>query len=339
MAKDVADKGLGTFALLARTWSQLDAVRHLLERDGVPFRIHHREFHRPFHRRHPVFRLVKALWKASAVTLDSPAEVWVLDRLREWGRDPDAEPALRAALAVVREIDAGRLLRSGRHEPLPLRDLGDALVAASREAALEDAAADAAVPVHLATFHAAKGLEFDRVFVFPATLTPRADAAEERRAYHVAVTRARQRPIVATYCGPDELARDLPAPVRDLRARAATLERTDVAWFDATPADVVLHSPEVLRAQRTIPTLREGEPLTVAWRGGKVALRHERDPDPVCLLSQTGQDRLEELRGRRPRPLTARVHELFVHLERRKADDTVTGDHVVVLPSIRIGPG
>jgi hypothetical protein len=49
--------GSADVAVLARHWSALDAVRCLLDERGVEY-LHHRDFHRPIHRRHPAARVI-----------------------------------------------------------------------------------------------------------------------------------------------------------------------------------------------------------------------------------------------------------------------------------------
>ncbi len=325
------EQGVGSIALLARHWAELDRIRFLLERQAIPFVLHHPEFHRPIHRRHPVSRLVKLLWRDKA-TIEGRAEDWVRGKLESWGRSCD-EPILAELLALVAGLDRER--PSGRERglaPITTCDLADGLLLASREAARGNGSAlTRDVAVHLSTFHGAKGLEFDKVVVYPRRPAPGDDAAEERRLFYVAMTRARSELVLATFGHAGELGREVESAEHDLRVAAETMRAPFAAYLDGEPKHVQLASRELFRAQGVISRLREGDELEVDAEGRR--LRLSRGGEMVAVLSAKGQERFEALRRTCPVAPAARVHEVFVHLDRDR-EGRILNDHLAVLPTL-----
>ncbi len=402
----------GSIAILARHWSQLAPVRALLERDGIPFAIHHRGFKRPVHRRHPVAFFLDKLWRTREPLVGAAGDHLraMLERIER----SHEEPVARELLALAADIDTerattgmlpffGRGRGEPRHEPhrgagrgsgrqleLPVTaspllhaaepaagsepadapsgallapmttaELADAIVIASRDAATRDrAATQPNVRVHLCTYHGAKGLEFDRVIVLPP---PRATTdPEERRAYYVAITRARHELSLASLAPPNHLdpnnaARDRPdpndagprdapddfaatidAPAVDLRAAARRLRMVRAAYLDCDPSDMVLFNAELARAQRVLARLREGAPLTLEGDGDNPSdsVRVLADGELVGLLSRAGHARFRAFARHAPGPITARVHEVYQH-QQRDDQGRITRRWLVVLPTIR----
>ena len=61
------EHGIGSIAILARQWAELDRLRFLLERDGVPVLPHRPDLHRPIHRLLPVSRPVHRPWHSAGM--------------------------------------------------------------------------------------------------------------------------------------------------------------------------------------------------------------------------------------------------------------------------------
>ena len=187
LAAHKAGRPWAAMAVLTRTNAQLSVLRESLSAAGVPW------------------------WSAaSAALLDDPAVREVLAALRSGSPGPTTRP-LRAALADLREI----LAEAGSPEPAAalgaLLETGTSLLSSRPDASVSDwlawlpaTAKDrsdrTAAPdrVTLSSFHRAKGLEWDLVWVAGVEegLVPLGRSAsgvaleEERRLLYVALTRA-----------------------------------------------------------------------------------------------------------------------------------------------------
>ncbi len=183
--------GLSDIAVLYRTDAQAEPLGQAMTRAGLPFQ---KSSHDLLERRTGVPGIVREM------RLASPGSTTVADRLRRAVRtlaaraeDPAAEVDVRAAGEVLAPL----ALRCGS-------DLEQFLTEISLGAEVDalDPRADA---VTLLTLHAAKGLEFEVVFLAgcekdllplrvhgPGPMTD-ADLAEERRLLFVGMTRARAR--------------------------------------------------------------------------------------------------------------------------------------------------
>ncbi len=186
----------GSMAVLVRTNAQLPAFEEALGRAGIPFHVRgERFFGRPEVRR--------AVRIAGALAGRDAGGAPLVDRLagafeRELGvrRDeiPDGEAARERHGAVVTLLElAEDLVRTE-----PAADVQAFLAEVERRTTVE--AGGTAAGVELLTYHRAKGLEWDAVFL-PAleegTLPIRqasepAELAEERRLFYVGITRARR---------------------------------------------------------------------------------------------------------------------------------------------------
>jgi DNA helicase II / ATP-dependent DNA helicase PcrA len=183
--------GLSDIAVLYRAGAQAEPIGQALTRAGLPFQ---KSSHDLLERRTGVPGI------AAEMRLASPGSAAVADRLRRAVRTLAARATDPAAALDVRA--AGEVLA-----PLARRcgsDLDRFLteISLGAEADVLDPRADA---VTLLTLHAAKGLEFEVVFIAgceqgllplrppgPGTATG-ADLAEERRLLFVGITRARAR--------------------------------------------------------------------------------------------------------------------------------------------------
>jgi DNA helicase-2/ATP-dependent DNA helicase PcrA len=185
----------GAMAILVRTNAQLPAVEAALGAAGIPFHVRgERFFARPEVRR--AMRVAAAL---TNVDIEGPLVAMLesaFDRDLGIRRDtvPDGEAAAERHGAVITLLELAEDL--ARTEPEA--DVPAFLGEVERRAAIE--AGGTATGVELLTYHRAKGLEWDAVFL-PAleegTLPIRQstapnELAEERRLLYVGITRARR---------------------------------------------------------------------------------------------------------------------------------------------------
>jgi ATP-dependent DNA helicase RecQ len=317
--------GVGSIGILGRSWLSLEAVRGALESNGIAHCLSHRDHHRPIHRRYPADRVLHKLYKSRARVTGS-ARAHVLGMLRELGRD-EQDPASAELLALAAEIDVELL--PGRDFEQSSVELADRLLLASRDADRKVGGE----PVWLGTFHGAKGLEFDKVIVLPARLAHGSEESEERRLYYVAMTRARDELVLATFGEAGELALGIDnVEAVDLRRHRERLKADRVAYLDTTPRDVVLRSADIGRAQARITHLREGDRLSVVDEGERVLLLAEGESGFVGELSRRGVQHFRRFRTRAPGELSVRLHEIYVQLERDK-EGRVKRRSLVALPT------
>ena len=185
----------GAMAILVRTNAQLPAVESALGAAGIPFHVRgERFFARPEVRR--AVRVAEAL---ARVNSDEPLSARLSTAFeRELGvrRDvvPDGEVAGERHGAVVTLLElADDLVRADQTADLP-----NFLAEIARRTAVE--AGGEAAGVELLTYHRAKGLEWDAVFLpaleegtLPIRQATEPDQlAEERRLLYVGITRARR---------------------------------------------------------------------------------------------------------------------------------------------------
>ncbi len=169
---ELADLSFSDMAVLYRTEAQADDLVEALARSGMPFQRH---THEPLSAQPGVTELVEALREVSP---DRPV-IELLDRV-----DDPATAALLRPLARACGRDLDRFLTE---------------IALGATADCWDPRADR---ISLLTLHAAKGLQFEVVFVvgcadglLPLAFGPRAaaDLDEERRLFYVGMTRAKRR--------------------------------------------------------------------------------------------------------------------------------------------------
>jgi DNA helicase-2/ATP-dependent DNA helicase PcrA len=185
----------GAIAVLVRTNAQLPPIESALRAAGIPFHVRgERFFARPEVRR--AIRVAEALERAES---DGP----LVERL---------EAAFARQLGVQRDtVPAGEVAAERHAAVVTLLDLAGDLVRTEAAAGMtaflaevarrtEVEAGGEAAGVELLTYHRAKGLEWDAVFLLAleeGTLPIRqakepAELAEERRLLYVGITRARR---------------------------------------------------------------------------------------------------------------------------------------------------
>ena len=182
-------------AILVRTNAQLPAIEDALGAAGIPFHVRgERFFARPEVRR--AIRVATALGRVDGSEPLVTRLATAFERELGVRRDtvPDGEAASERHGAVVTLLElAEELVRTD-----PTADVAAFLAEVERRTAIE--AGGEAAGVELLTYHRAKGLEWDAVFL-PAleegTLPIRqadepAELGEERRLLYVGITRARR---------------------------------------------------------------------------------------------------------------------------------------------------
>ena len=185
----------GAMAILVRTNAQLPPLEEALGHAGIPFHVRgERFFARPEVRR--AVRVAEALARVESDEVLATRLAGAFERELGVRRDvvPEGEVAGERHGAVVTLLEiADALVRAD-----PAADVAAFLAEVAQRTAVE--AGGEAAGVELLTYHRAKGLEWDAVFL-PAleegTLPIRqasepAELAEERRLLYVGITRARR---------------------------------------------------------------------------------------------------------------------------------------------------
>lgn len=176
-------------AILARTNSQLSAFERAMNRDGIPYQVRSTE---RFFDRSDVRQFLKQVRQASVIPVEGSSWIDELRSIAQPFLTGESIDGIAALLHLGRELD-----ESPTFAPKTLRGY-------LRE--VEDRVQQNNPPtmpvITLATLHAAKGLEWERVYLIGAsegilplsssgtTLTD-AVIAEERRLFYVGMTRAK----------------------------------------------------------------------------------------------------------------------------------------------------
>jgi DNA helicase II / ATP-dependent DNA helicase PcrA len=287
-------------AVLVRTNAQTQALEQALGQAGVPFQVRGAE---RFFDRTEVRQAVGLLRAAarSASAQDEPAA--------------QVRPIL-ASVGLTAQPPAGRGSARERWESLEaLAQLAADFFAARPQASLSDLAeelavrsaighAPAAAGVTLASLHAAKGLEWDTVFLAGLTdgtlpiIYAQSDEAveEERRLLYVGVTRARQRLFLSWALARAEGGRRTRSPSRFLdglvsgapggvRGRGAAQDRRDRRRQAAAAAadDPVFAR---LRAWRLTTAKEQSVPAYVVFSDATLQAIAARRPVTLAQLSQ-----------------------------------------------------
>jgi DNA helicase-2/ATP-dependent DNA helicase PcrA len=192
---------LREIAVLARTNAQLEPVEAALTRAGIPFRIRGVAFFR-----RPDVRAAIDLIRRSRDTAAASGQPLVAAIRAAWTRELGFEEGAEERGNEARERAAALETLAGIIDDVlagaPALTRDELLANLARRAATEQAAADAGAGagVELVTYHRAKGLEWDAVFLpmleegsLPIRQAFDDDAAleEERRLLYVGITRAR----------------------------------------------------------------------------------------------------------------------------------------------------
>ena len=200
-ADDPEATGFRDYAVLYRTHRVAAALVRKLDESGIPFQIAGEGS--PYERTE-VRQIVDALTLLAGETADGDtAGAWLWAELRPLvGQVAVTELLQRVADQIGGYEEAARQRELGQLLSVATRFGSDAVAAAGYFAALRESEYydPAAEAVTLATIHAAKGLEFEHVFVLGVEdgLLPHqrpgaaVDSGEEQRLFYVAVTRPKR---------------------------------------------------------------------------------------------------------------------------------------------------
>ncbi len=177
-------------AILARTNNQLSAMEREMNRNGIPYQVRNTE---RFFDRSDVREFLKQVRKASVIPTEGSGWIDELRSIAQPFLTGESIDGIAALLHLGRELD-----EDSQFQPKSLRGY-------LRE--VEDRVSQNNPPtmpvITLATLHAAKGLEWERVFLIGASegILPllnsssarlsESDIAEERRLFYVGMTRAK----------------------------------------------------------------------------------------------------------------------------------------------------
>jgi DNA helicase-2/ATP-dependent DNA helicase PcrA len=206
-------------AVLYRINARSEPYEEAFAAAGLPYQVRDDAFLRRPGPRSVLHRLKRAAGEAVAMVDRAAAEV---------GFDPAVEPD--SAEEATRQADLARLRSLAREFALSRGSEAPEVAAFVNELARRFSAETSGRGVNLLTFHRAKGLEFDAVFM-PRLLDgelpfrsgrSRADEAEERRLLYVGITRARRHLYLTWPLGErngrspfvDEVSAPAQAPVR-----------------------------------------------------------------------------------------------------------------------------
>ncbi len=211
--EDDQGAGFGDVAVLFRTRHQADALVEAFARSGMPYELASSDGDAQ-----AGLDVLLAVVRLASAPQDDVWRSWLASRVEAYAEaraGVDAAWLSRRALALALDLDKG--LRWGQfldralawlwsESPKEAEQVRQEAGALGREVPIEEVAIQASLQsaqdryhprserVHLMTIHAAKGLEFDRVFItgFEDGLLPLvgADLEEERRLLYVALTRA-----------------------------------------------------------------------------------------------------------------------------------------------------
>lgn len=160
-----------SIAVLARRWRDFDAVQHYLEQQGIRCQCRNQS-----ETQHPLHSMVgRALLAHLGGLAHQLIEGKAVDYLKQWRKEQGFNQLDKAWPALL-------------HSVLNLRDVsGQTLIDA-----LEQAVYDRQNPVVLLTYHSAKGMEFDAVYIIDEQSDFQANQDTVRQMY-VALTRAKSR--------------------------------------------------------------------------------------------------------------------------------------------------
>jgi DNA helicase II / ATP-dependent DNA helicase PcrA len=283
-------------AVLVRINAQLPPIEDELTRAGIPYTVRGQRFYQ----RNEVREGRQILRRTEIAVTGAALVVAVRDLfVKRLGYEPDADTVGEEARERAASLDLLLTIAADLVEANADAGVADLTAELDRRDVAESEAQG--VGVNLLTYHRAKGLEWDAVFlpqVEEGTLPIRQaktdeQVAEERRLLYVGITRARTHLAISWSRKPSQfLAEIRPQSVRIIPSvggpspRAAAVDgnllealqlwRRDRARQDAVPAYVVAHDS-------TLSEIADAKPTTIA------ALRRVKGMGPV-KVDQYGPD-------------------------------------------------
>ena len=304
-------------AVLASTHEGLATVRAALEFKGIPVSYVRKDLSLPVGRIREIVLFTSALaaertelkragelvTMAAAMAAKGPANPWwalLQENLQAWHTESG-----NAELPVAQALEF----------------LWEALAEQKRERFTGSG-------VFLSTVHAAKGTEFDHVLLFDDWAMPNnGDLEEQRRAYYVGMTRARQTlALLQDQSAPNRFCSSLEA-----KSEGMQLLVRQPAFGDPLPESILQRRYEILglkdlfldyagrlAAAHTVHNhlgrLQTGDVLSLREAGAKIELLNQSGA-PVAMLSKQAEERWRSLLGR------VECLKVLALIERRVEDD------------------
>lgn len=291
-----ADATWDQFAIVSRNKADLNAVRALLEAEGIPvdWRPDTDSLPSPFR--------IREINSWLAKLHESDKEIWNADTLSEtlanhthpYGNNPWCE--------LLYDITEEWKIDTSEGE-FPVRFLREFFVEALQEYKQEKRSTKGVI---LANAHRVKGLEFPHVFILSPhwkSIGNLADIEEERRLYYVAMTRAEQ--TLTLFQGNtlkkwlecltgDSILRRQWQPSAQQRERmdaVSSLRYEIIGLKDLFISYAGMRSPGT-RIHKALSSLQTGSPLSIFHNGKGIVLRTEDGVD-IASLSTKGKPKWE----------------------------------------------
>lgn len=325
-------------AVLARRWSDLDAIRLLLERAGVATCTLRKDGIKLV-RNQVTCKLIDQLKvkKHQVLTPDKSVLSWFEACFTKWGRQL-TEPTVQVLLKIARDIDIERGYGI-EDSALPI-SAADILTAVFEFNETFEAARDENA-VLVTTCHGAKGLEFQNVILLGDGFSTNVKEIEsERRLFYVAMTRAKEELTICT-TEQSQFLYEIGAVAERLTVRTDSLP-LQMFYVDFTPGGINLGHPATKDKQQIIEKLHEGAELSMKANSNKNGWNiYTTFGQCIGTMSKNANKELSK-KGCVPgefefQPGEVTIKSVYRHIT---IDDVVSGeineDWFVVIPQIRV---
>ncbi|MBW4600809.1 MAG: RecQ family ATP-dependent DNA helicase [Calothrix sp. FI2-JRJ7] len=328
---------LKDIAVLARRWDNLDAIRLLLERAGVPTCTLRKDDIKLV-RNQATCKLIDQLKvkKHQVLTPDKSVLNWFETCFTKWGRQL-TEPTVKILLKIARDIDIERGYGI-EDSALPI-SAADILTAIFEFNETFEAARDENA-VLVTTCHGAKGLEFQNVILLGDGFSTNVKEIEsERRLFYVAMTRAKDKLTICT-TKQSQFVHETGAVSERPTVRTDSLPER-MFYIDFTPASINLGHPATKDKQQIIEKLHEGADLLMKVNSNKNGWNiYTTLGQCIGALSKKANEELSK-KGCVPGqfeflPGEVTVKSIYRHLNIDDVSGEITEDWFVVIPAIRV---